>query len=924
MLELLKAAVKVSTRTDQETLPEDILSFELEYQRQPEFPDIEAERARIAALLGADGFDLFAYSIEDDPEILILQFPGVERQQSASFLFQTADELVEQLNLVSATPSINPQWLDIEATGEDIEGVGAAIKGSCWADTEPPANPDWARNMIKANAASSEFGVSGAGIRIGQPDTGVAEHREIDHGIDKASGYNVIDNNSDPTDPLLASMGSPGHGTATSSIIVSRPDLQITGSAPGATIVPIRCVNYVLFTSGVPVAKAIDHARRNNCQIVTMSLGGPFPSRSLRRAIRRAIDADMIVMSAAGNCVGKVVFPARLKDVIAVAAVDENNKRWKGSSRGSTVDISAPGENVYVARRFAEGVGNNIPDPLKYIDKTGQGTSYAVALTAGCAALWLEYFGLPAVKAEARGRGINVQELFRAAIVDTAHAPHGWDHGRMGAGIVDARDLLALPLADIPSVEEDDDGLFSMLGGILGSKRHQAEASFVAMDWSLRRFSENASGLESAIAATPSPTLASLIDEPTAPDFPAPASIVTPATPDLPVGEAVYRMNMISKGVLEAAGGGSAEEVIEAIRREGTDNIMQDVKTTLETSLDNQPGAAGKRVQKLALDHMDASLRAMVIMEKDGDISPDDMRFGLEALVRLTGRPALRVGTRDELFENPNIGNWASHLLPTINQWSRLTDAVGRIDVKVNNNWVHAGTGFVVENGMVMTNRHVLDVFAEPMPMPNGEQKFVFNRDASIIFDNDAMDESWRFRIQEVVTAGGKRIGKFADMTRLDLAVLAIESQNLENDHPAPISFDPQSTRDNDITNILLAGYPARPDWDSAPDKLDAKIKYWKRIGELFGDEYGVKYMSPGEIMKRPGELEDDARKWTFSHDATTMPGNSGSAIISLGGGMNFCGIHFGGSTLSQNLAHDIKAVMDSGDGVFSTGFLNG
>ena len=80
-----------------------------------------------------------------------------------------------------------------------------------------------------------------------------------------------------------------------------------------------------------------------------MSLGG-VPSFSLHRAIRRAVAADVIVLAAAGNCVGLVVWPARYDDCIAVAGTDSTDRPWRGTSHGSAVDVSAPGQNVIRAQ----------------------------------------------------------------------------------------------------------------------------------------------------------------------------------------------------------------------------------------------------------------------------------------------------------------------------------------------------------------------------------------------------------------------------------------------------------------------------------------------------------------------------------------------------------------------------------------------
>jgi len=76
----------------------------------------------------------------------------------------------------------------------------------------------------------------------------------------------------------------------------------------------------------------------------------------------------------------------------------------------------------------------------------GQGTSFAVALTAGVAALWLAHHGRDTVVSAARARGETVQVMFRRLLQSTARRPTPWDSHQMGPGIVDARALLEADL----------------------------------------------------------------------------------------------------------------------------------------------------------------------------------------------------------------------------------------------------------------------------------------------------------------------------------------------------------------------------------------------------------------------------------------------------------------------------------------------
>ena len=90
------------------------------------------------------------------------------------------------------------------------------------------------------------------------------------------------------------------------------------------------------------------------------------------------------------------------------------------------------------ARTYSRRVQNGKPPSVGQ----GQGTSFAVALTAGVAACWLAHHGRPNLIAEARARGETLQNMFRRILRATARRPPGWNGINMGAGIVHARRLL--------------------------------------------------------------------------------------------------------------------------------------------------------------------------------------------------------------------------------------------------------------------------------------------------------------------------------------------------------------------------------------------------------------------------------------------------------------------------------------------------
>jgi len=378
-----------------------------------------------------------------------LSIPAVDFADLEGSPFEIAYYLRDELDLASAEPDLETEFF-LEEGVRGAPGMEAADLLGCWVDTPPPENRAWALEAMRIPAAW-EYSLQrgrpdrGAGVLVAQPDTGVAEHVELQDALDRTRGFDILDRDADPTDPLdKGLLDNPGHGTATASVVVSRGTVvpgapgtggpgRITGAAPKASLVAIRCIESVIRIRQSTVAQAVEHARRQGCHVITMSLGG-LPSAALKTAIHRAVDQNLIVLAAAGNCVSWVVWPARYARCMAVAGTNAADAPWKGSSRGSAVDVSAPGELVWRAQR------ERAADPTDGIGG-GQGTSFSVALTAGVAALWLAHHGRDALVATL-GPGERLQDRFRALARQAARRPPGWNDRDYGAGIVDAHALL--------------------------------------------------------------------------------------------------------------------------------------------------------------------------------------------------------------------------------------------------------------------------------------------------------------------------------------------------------------------------------------------------------------------------------------------------------------------------------------------------
>jgi thermitase len=285
----------------------------------------------------------------------------------------------------------------------------------------------------------------GQGIVIGHPDTGYTQHPQIWDGaprILETKGFDFEDGDADATDRLVTGwLKQPGHGTATSSVIMSWEDPAgpegVSGMAPRAKLIPIRVTSTVVLFKFTKLAKAIYHAVDQGAHVISMSLGGPLKSATLERAVRYALSKGVVVFAAAGNVWPWVVYPAHFREVIAVGACNCKDKPWKKTARGDAVDLSAPGEGVWRA-------GIDV-DEDEFTVGMGYGTSFAVATVAGACALWLAYHGRRNLVRK-YGRE-NIAAVFKDLLVKHAvRVPLGWKTDKDGAGILDTKWLLEAPL----------------------------------------------------------------------------------------------------------------------------------------------------------------------------------------------------------------------------------------------------------------------------------------------------------------------------------------------------------------------------------------------------------------------------------------------------------------------------------------------
>ena len=263
------------------------------------------------------------------------------------------------------------------------------------------------------------------------------------------------------------------------------------------------------------------------------------------------------------------------------------------------------------------------------------------------------------------------------------------------------------------------------------------------------------------------------------------------------------------------------------------------------------------------------------LAENRVDELTDDEIFGLEAIVLPQNRPVVfvRGAGYDELVD-PWLGLNESATKARI---TALLPSVGRIEVPNLPQFPYAGTGFVVGKGLMMTNRHVAGLFSTGLGL-----KITYNAgDAAVDFkkqiDSVDGDRTAYLNVRKV-----EMVHPYWDMALLSVDGLP-ESRMLKLSVTSP--------EDLVGRNIIALGYPAK-DW-----RNDIALQ-----DRIFQGQYNVKRLQPGTVRPRRKANSFGNLVNALTHDASTLGGNSGSAIIDVEKG-EVLALHFGGEYLKANYA---------------------
>lgn len=256
-----------------------------------------------------------------------------------------------------------------------------------------------------------------------------------------------------------------------------------------------------------------------------------------------------------------------------------------------------------------------------------------------------------------------------------------------------------------------------------------------------------------------------------------------------------------------------------------------------------------------------------------------------EAIVDLEMRPPYLIQNDQILVQGEyGIENAYEHM-ETLNAnrsiLEKASKSVGRLDLLFHpENAPYAGTGWLIDETTVVTNRHVAEVFAQrdwsrTWPFMQGFGGRTIETQLNFLGQHESsftsQDQRQRLAVVEevlYVADYGQPDYAFLRIAKSDFTPLTLQEKAIEVRQP-----------------IATIGYPAS---DGTRNDVNVMQRLFKKI-------YDVKRFSPGEV----DGLTDNG---IIIHDCTTLGGSSGSAVISLETG-KVCGLHYSGKYRKANKA---------------------
>ena len=314
----------------------------------------------------------------------------------------------------------------------------------------------------------------------------------------------------------------------------------------------------------------------------------------------------------------------------------------------------------------------------------------------------------------------------------------------------------------------------------------------------------------------------------------------------------------------------------QAAKPRSADDLTEGLEESLEITELPQPDPVNPEqiVNRVATDNRsrDLGMKAFEKVNQDDDLSADEQDIS-EAIILLELRPCIDI-QNNTFGQTPPEWKQLANFKPVIEKAIR---GVGRIELPNFPGLPYGGTGFVVGKNLLLTNRHVAELFTGGV----GKSGLTFRSHIGTAID---------FR-QEVGQSAKPKLLKVKKTMLIhphwDAALLQVdgleESQILTLAANEPAQLNGRT--------VVVIGYPA----------LDQRNDFAQQQ-RIFRGEFNKKRLLPGTLMGTREVSSFKKKVGAITHDSSTLGGNSGSLVLDLETG-KVLGLHFAGRYMDANFA---------------------
>lgn len=255
----------------------------------------------------------------------------------------------------------------------------------------------------------------------------------------------------------------------------------------------------------------------------------------------------------------------------------------------------------------------------------------------------------------------------------------------------------------------------------------------------------------------------------------------------------------------------------------------------------------------------------------------------LEAVIRADLRPAYHIARDRIIHDSANdLGIFVSsssfeaqdQLIAIQDQLERGAHQVGHIRL-FGAFAPYVATGWLVEGDIMVTNQHVARAFVGRgdfgVPVIPDALRVELNSLDQVETTRHDVSRDHKTTVVEPLYVAGPG--------EPDVALFRVENTFVE-----PLGIAEQDASAGQFIGVV--GYPER----------DLRTNNVGLVNRFFGDQFDVKRFSPGQVMEY-------ASNGVLTHDASTLGGNSGSALFSFEERPKIVGLHFAGAPNVRNSA---------------------